>query len=111
MSEAQEDLLVPLPVLVEVDQLVAARLYPAVFIRLLDDIGQGAYRLVDLEPEDFARVRDLCSQYADSHIGFVDAAVLAIVERLNESKLATLDHHHFGMMRPRHVDALRLLPE
>jgi len=25
--------------------------------------------------------------------------------------LATLDHRHFGMLRPRHVDALRLLPE
>jgi uncharacterized protein len=39
------------------------------------------------------------------------AAVLAVVERLNEPKLATLDHRHFGMLRPRHVDALRLLPE
>ena len=82
VSEAQEDLLVPLPVLVEVDQLVAARLYPAVFIRLLDDIGQGAYRLVDLEPEDFARVRDLCSQYADSHIGFVEIGRASCRERV-----------------------------
>jgi hypothetical protein len=41
----------------------------------------------------------------------VDAAVMAIVERLNEPKLATLDHRHFAMIRPRHVDALQLLPE
>jgi hypothetical protein len=33
------------------------------------------------------------------------------VERLNEPKLATLDHRHFRALRPRHVDALRLLPE
>ena len=44
-------------------------------------------------------------------IGFVDAAVLALVERLNEPKLATLDRRHFGLLRPRHVDALHLLPE
>jgi len=48
---------------------------------------------------------------ADSDIGFVDAAVLAITERLNEPKVATLDHRHFSMMRPRHVEALRLLPD
>ena len=40
----------------------------------------------------------------------MDAAVLAIVERLNEPKLATLDRRHFGMMRPRHVAGLTLLP-
>jgi hypothetical protein len=36
--------------------------------------------------------------------------VLALVERLGEPKLATLDHRHFGTMRPRHVEALELLP-
>jgi uncharacterized protein len=43
-------------------------------------------------------------------VGFVDAAVPAIVERLGEPKLATLDRRHFSIMRPRHVDALELLP-
>jgi hypothetical protein len=32
------------------------------------------------------------------------------VERLNEPKVATLDHRHFSTLRPRHVDALRLVP-
>jgi predicted nucleic acid-binding protein len=43
-------------------------------------------------------------------LGFVDAAVVAVVERLGERKLATLDHRHFGSVRPRHADALTLLP-
>jgi hypothetical protein len=30
--------------------------------------------------------------------------------RLNETKLATMDHRHFGIPRPRHVDSLTLLP-
>jgi uncharacterized protein len=50
------------------------------------------------------------SAYADADIGFVDAAVLASTERLAEPKLATLDRRHFGLLRPRHVDALTLLP-
>jgi predicted nucleic acid-binding protein len=78
---------------------------------LLDDILAGAYRVMDLEQDDYVRVRELCDRYADADIGFVDAAVLAIVERLKEPRLATLDKRHFGVMRPRHVKALRLLPE
>ena len=73
--------------------------------------ASGAYRSEDLLLQDYQRVRQLCDRYADSDIGFVDAAVLAIVERLNEPSLATLDHRHFGMQRPQHVDALRLLPQ
>jgi hypothetical protein len=78
---------------------------------LLDDIIGGGIRVENLFPEDYLRVRDLCDRYADAGIGFVDAAVLAVVERLNEPKLATLDHRHFGLMRPRHVDSLQLLPQ
>lgn len=84
---------------------------PSVFGRFLDNVSQGAFAIADLLPDDYVRVRQLVLQYADSDIGFVDAAVLAIVERLNEPKLATIDHRHFGMMRPRHVDALQLLPD
>jgi predicted nucleic acid-binding protein len=106
-----EPLIIPAPVLVEVDYLVHTRLHPGVMIALLDDISDGVYIIEDLVPQDYSRVRDLCEKYADADIGFVDAAVLAVVERLNEPKLATLDHRHFGMLRPRHVDALVLLPE
>jgi len=106
-----ERLIVPSPVLVEVDLLVSSRMRRPAFEALLEDILGGRFRVEDLTLEDYSRARDLCAQYADSDIGFVDAAVLAIVERLGEPKLATLDHRHFGMMRPRHVDALILLPE
>jgi predicted nucleic acid-binding protein len=60
---------------------------------------------------DHRRVSELCDRYADADIGFVDAAVLAITERLDEPKLATLDRRHFSGLRPRHVEALRLLPD
>ena len=64
----------------------------------------------DLLPEDYRRVGSLLSTYADLRVSFVDASVLAIVERLRETKLATLDYRHFSVMRPRHIDALELLP-
>jgi predicted nucleic acid-binding protein len=65
---------------------------------------------VELILEDYARVSDLLERYRDLNLGFVDAAVLAVVERLGERKLATLDHRHFATARPRHTDTLTLLP-
>lgn len=85
-------------------------MYPEIMTALLDDVLAGVYLVERLLEADYRRVRDLCAQYADADIGFVDAAVLTIVERLNEPKLATLDRRHFAMLRPRHVDALILLP-
>jgi predicted nucleic acid-binding protein len=111
IEEADEPLVIPAPVLVEVDYWVTIRLHPGVFVALMDDIIVGAYRVEELQTEDYRRIRDLCDRYADSDIGFVDAGVLAVVERLNEPKLATLDYRYFSVLRPRHVDALRLLPE
>jgi len=79
-------------------------------IALLADIGTGAYRVEDLLAEDYSRVTDLMDRYADLDLGFVDAAVVAIAERLGEPKIATLDRRHFTVVRPRHVEAFELLP-
>jgi predicted nucleic acid-binding protein len=111
IEAADEPRIIPVPVLAELDYLVSDRMHPGIFLALLDDVLAGAYQVMELVGEDYVRIRDLCDRYADSQIGFVDAAVMAVVERLGEQKLATLDHRHFGMIRPRHVDALRLVPE
>ncbi len=110
IENADEPLIVPAPVLVEVDYWIHARLHTGVLVALLDDIVAGAYRVEELLTEDYRRIRELCDRYSDADVGFVDAAVLAIVERLNEPKLATLDHRHFGILRPGHVEVLKLVP-
>lgn len=110
LEETQEPLVIPAPVLVEIDYLIDRSLSPGVLVSLLADIEDGAFDVAELVAADYGRIRDLCDRYADANIGFVDAAVLAVVERLGEPKLATLDHRHFGVLRPRHVDALELIP-
>ena len=110
IESADEPLVIPAPVLVEVDYWIHRRLHAGALVVLLADVEAGAYVVADLMTTDYARVRELCDRYADGDIGFVDAAVLAIVERLNESKLATLDRRHFGILRPRHRDSIELLP-
>lgn len=110
IEAAQELLVIPAPVLVEVDYWIHQRLNPGALVALLTDIEAGAYVVADLTASDYTRVRELCDRYADADIGFVDAAVLAVVERLNEPKLATLDRRHFSLLRPRHRDSIDLMP-
>ena len=111
IESATETRVIPAPVLVEVDYWIHTRLHPGVLVALLTDIEDGAYAVESLLPGDYERVRQLCDRYSDADIGFVDAAVLAVTERLGETKLASLDKRHFGLLRPRHCDALRLVPE
>ena len=105
-----EPLIIPAPVIVEVDYWNHQYLGPIASAGFLRDIVEGAFVVENLNDDDLKRVAELCTQYADSGLGFVDAAVLAVVERLKEPKLATIDHRHFHMLRPRHVAALELLP-
>jgi predicted nucleic acid-binding protein len=110
LSEATEDLVVPTLVLAELDYWCHRRLGVDVWITFFDDLLAGVYRPEHPTAGDLRRCRKLQSQYDDQPLGVVDASVLALVERLGEEKLATLDHRHFGMVRPAHVEALKLVP-
>ncbi len=44
-------------------------------------------------------------KYADSKIDFVDCAIMAMAERLNISRILTVDQRDFRLLRPLHVDA------
>ncbi len=101
--------MIPAPVLVEVDYF-CGQIGPAAFPALLADIAAGGFEVEDLRDDDYVRIEAIVVRYRDLRVGFVDAAVLAVVERLGERTLATLDRRHFAVMRPRHVDELELLP-
>jgi predicted nucleic acid-binding protein len=110
LSDSPEPLLVPAPVVVELEWLASSRLGPQPFLSFLADVDADDVTIVDLIRTDYARIRQLLTRYADSKLGFVDAAIVAILERLNEHKLATLDRRHFTAVRPKHTDAIELLP-
>jgi uncharacterized protein len=110
LENQNEILVIPAPVLVEVDYLLQKGGRSRDFVTILDNIRNKAVAVEDVTPDDYVRIREVCDRYADMDIGFVDAAVFAIVERLKEPKLATLDRRHFSVLRPQHVDALELLP-
>jgi uncharacterized protein len=110
LTLSREDLVVPALVLGELDYWCHTRLTADVWLAFLEDVLAGAYEVVPPMIEDLERCRELQRTYADLEVGIVDASVLALVERLAEVKVATLDHRHFGTMRPSHTESLEILP-
>lgn len=106
----EEDLVVPPLVLVEVDYWILKLLGHDAWAVFVDDVAGGAYRLESFEIADFERAVELERTYSELDLGLVDAAVIALCERLDEPKVATLDRRDFSVVRPRHREALDLLP-
>lgn len=110
IAGSSEELVVPELVLGELDYWCHERLTAEVWLDFLQDVLDGSYSVEHPTHSDLERCHELQSTYADLKVGVVDASVMAAVERLGEPKLATLDHRHFGTMRPEHIEALELLP-
>lgn len=101
---------IPAPVIGEVDWLGRSRGRLAAGELLLGSVLDGSILVVDLDREDWQRARELVRQYADQPLSVVDAAVVAVAERLEVDRIATLDRRHFSVVRPLHVPAFELVP-
>ena len=109
LERTGDPLVVPSPVLVELDWIGDSRGVP-VLDATLASVENGSIEVIDLVPADYTRIRELCRQYQDLGLGMVDASVVAVAERLGEETIATLDHRHFSVVRPRHVASFTLVP-
>ena len=101
---------VPAPVIVEVCQLLAYRIGPHAEREFLTSVARGDFPAQPLDAEDYVRAGELVGIYADLPLGFVDAAVVALAERLDVETVLTTDRRHFSVVRPRHMERLRLEP-
>jgi uncharacterized protein len=53
---------------------------------------------------------ELVARYNNLPLGSVDASVIAAAERRDVAEIASLDHRHFGVVRPNHTKAFNLFP-
>ena len=60
--------------------------------------------------EDYLRCGEILRQYSDADLDFVDALIVAVAERLNITRLLTLDRRDFQIIRPKHCSSFELLP-
>ena len=110
LRDSREDLVLPTLVLAALDYWCQERLTNDAWLIFLDDLLRGSYRVEHPDLSDLRRARELQATYADLGLGVVDSSIVALTERLGERKLATLDHRHFTVVRPNHVEAFELLP-
>lgn len=88
-------LILPAPVIPEVDHLLGQRLGAKGRHTFYAGIVEGYYLVADLPTEAYGRVADLNRRFEDMELGFVDAAVIALAETLGVLRVATTDRRHF----------------
>ncbi len=110
LQNTTDTLLVPVTVLPEICYLLNTHLGQESERNLIASIIQGEIRIEGLTHEDFLRSLQLLETYSDMNIGFVDASVISIGERLKIRRILTTDRKHFSIIRPRHCQTFELLP-
>jgi uncharacterized protein len=104
----QRGLILPAPVIPEVDHLLGQRLGSRSRLTFYTGIVEGYYLVADLPREAYGRIADLNRRFDDLDLGFVDAAIVALAETLGLLRVATTDRRHFQPLAE--VLSLRLLP-
>ncbi|MDJ0770488.1 MAG: PIN domain-containing protein [Ilumatobacter sp.] len=97
-------------VVAEVVYLVTRELGAHAEAAFYDAIIDGTLTVEPITRHDWQRVRELVDRYADLPLGGTDASLIAIAERLEVTRVATLDRAHFHVIRPAHCDAFELVP-
>lgn len=106
----RSSIVLPVVVLPEVAFLLEKRHGAARAAAVMDRIVHGPWPITNLEPVDLQRAAELMARYAESRIGFVDATIAALAERLAIVSVYTLDRRDFTVVRPRHAPAFEVLP-
>jgi len=106
----QQSIYLPQSTLAEVAYLLMRAGGNTVTARFLSGLSKTKYRLVALEAADVSRSAELLLQYSDVRVDFVDISLVALAERLNVTRILTLDRRDFQIVRPRHCAYFELLP-
>jgi predicted nucleic acid-binding protein len=93
------DLIVPVTVIVEVDQLLRSRLGGYAARLFLAAIGAGEHRVAFATSALLRRAVEIDRRYADLNLGFADTSVMALAEQHNYPIL-TFDFEHFRAAPP-----------
>ena len=92
---------VPITVIPELTWLLQTRIGPAAEAAFIRAVVDGEFTIEQLEATDIVRAADLLERYADLPLGFTDASIVAVAERLEARKILTTDRRHIGVVQPR----------
>ncbi len=103
-------LILPSTVIPEACYLLNTYLGQSAEIAFINSLINRELAVEHFHADDLPRSIEIIKKYSDSNIGFVDASIIAISERLKVCKILTTDRRHFSIIKPEHCDAFSLLP-
>ena len=88
-------LMLPAPVVPEVDHLLGVRLGSGARRLFYRGLAEASFLLVEIPQEKVGRIAQIDEQFAELELGFVDSAIVALAESTGVSRVATADRRHF----------------
>ena len=104
------DFLLPTITLVEVAYLLNVKVGYHAIPSFVKQMQRSRFDFEYLVEDDLVRIQALMEQYADVRLDFVDAAIVAMAERLNVRHILTVDQRDFRIIRPHHCNHFELWP-
>lgn len=110
LASAQGPLLVPELVVCEVGYLLGDRIGAHAELAFARALAAGELIAEPVLDSEWARVEELLERYEDLPLGMADASLVALAERYGATEIASLDHRHLGVVKPKHTERFTLLP-
>jgi len=108
---AHEKIYLPQSTLAEIGYMLGSRGGNRAVVHFLYLLPTMHYEVTPLHADDLQRTAEMMDKYADSRLDFVDVTIAAMAERLNATRILTLDQRDFQILRPKHIDHFELLPQ
>lgn len=105
-----EPILLPSSAITETAYFVQRNLGQADLAKFIANLHLIEMSIVDPVGEDMTRAGTILKTYLDQDIDYVDALIVAMAERLDITKILTVDRRHFSIFRPNHCPAFEILP-
>jgi len=102
--------LLPIPAITETAHFLAKNKGLDSLAKFLTDLPASSIDLIAPTAEDYIRSAEILTKYNDANIDFVDVLIVAMAERLNVTKILTVDRRHFSIFRPTHCESFEILP-
>jgi len=110
LENIREPIVLPVPAITEVAYLLARDINNEAAADFIASLAASELIVETPHEEDYSRSAEILRRYADAKVDFVDALIVAIAERLNITRILTLDRRDFQMIRPKHCSSFELFP-
>ncbi|MCU0624619.1 MAG: PIN domain-containing protein [Gemmatimonadaceae bacterium] len=97
---APRRVVIPTSVVPELCYLLQTRLGAAAELAFVRAVRTREFQLVEVEGRDLPHIEATMLQFADFPLGYVDASVVAVAERLKAVEILTTDRRHFPRIAP-----------